>query len=85
VAVVERDAIARRNELIDVLGSQRSIDVAQGRRVGWPLLDGGIDQLTQAAAHLPQPAQHVLAEGGVFGRPRQQFIQRGAVQQVVRL
>src|SRR6266851_4603574 len=53
VAVVERDTVGRRNQLIDVVGAQGPVDVGQVAWVGGP---SGSSRLQDATHGLPDPA-----------------------------
>ena len=85
MAVVERDAVAGGHQLVDVLGAQGAVDLAQGGGIGRSALDRRVEQLAQAAAHLAQATQELVCEGWIVRRAGQQLIERLAVKQVVLL
>src|ERR1700737_2042280 len=59
VTVVERDAVGRRNQLIDVVRPQRPVDVGQVARVGRSLSGGRLQHASHRLADPAQPAQHL--------------------------
>ena len=82
MAVVQRDAVTGRHQLVDVLSAQRAVDLAQGSGIGRSALDRRINEFSQAAAHLSR-RQELIGEGWIVGGAGEQLIQRRAVKKVV--
>src|SRR5712692_10309148 len=63
VTVVERDAVGRRNQLIDVVRPQRPVHVGQGARVGRSSGGGRLQYASHRLADPAQPAQRLDPTG----------------------
>src|SRR5438132_203135 len=61
VAMVERDAVGPRDELVDVVGAQRPVDLGQVPRVGRLPGRGGLQHAPHRLPGAAQPAQHLEA------------------------
>src|ERR1700704_2757268 len=63
VTVIERYAVGRRNQFIDVVGAQRPVDLAEIARVGSPPHGGRLEHASHRLPRAAQPAQHLQAAG----------------------